>query len=599
MTSLLLKTFSNKISSNILDEFFRNLATFDFNANTGTTNTSYFFTITNTGANTVRNGDTVRYYTDGGGTVISGLSNGHLYNVTSANSTGFKLANVSTSSTIAFISGLSETHHFAVQNPSYYFAVSKHSPWDDENNPDTPIDNLSSVYSFQREMMFGKRLNRTDLAFMIRKISWVANTVYDHYDDTVEDLFDSNFYVLSNLDRVYKCLDNNNGSPSTIQPTGVLTTPFTTADNYLWKYMYTLSSANNAKFSTSTYIPVDVNTTISSASTNGSIEFVQIETGGSGYLGYATGYVQEVVSNSIFKVETSTTSTSQGFYTLNGFYIDSGTGEGQLTNITNYIVNTSGHYVTTSTNLDAPVLDTTSKYLISPRVSLNGDGTGFKAYSNVSTSGNTYSISGINILNRGTNYSYADAIIITNGNYGSGATLRPVLSPLGGHGYNQVAELGASYFCISTNFANNESTQITTNTKYRKAGIIYDPKQFSNAQLSYSNLVFSSMDSMSVTIDTAPDIIFLEGETIDGQTSNAQGIVAFSNNSYIEFSPVSGTFVSSEQIIGSNSAATGTIASINTSDISKFNNEVLYYDYFEAIQRSNTTTEVVKLLIAV
>jgi hypothetical protein len=101
---------------------------------------------------------------------------------------------------------------------------------------------------------------------------------------------------------------------------------------------------------------------------------------------------------------------------------------------------------------------------------------------------------------------------------------------------------------------------------------------------------------MAITIDTLP-IIFEEGETI--QTSDAEAIVAWSNSSFVEFSYKYGTFSSSDRVVGLESGAQGTIASINTPDINKFTNEVIYYDYVLPIQRSNTTTETAKLLIAI
>lgn len=598
MTGLLLKSFSNRISNNILGEFFKNINVFDFNASNAVSNTTYFFTLPNTGANTVQNGDTVRYYTEAGGTIIGGLANNNFYTVTSANTTGFKLANVSTGSTVAVISGSSETHHLSVENPSYYFAASKHSPWADDNDPDTPADNLQSVYDFQREMILGKIITRSDVAYMVRKITWVANTVYSHYDDTVESLFDTDFYVLTDENKIYKCIDNNNDSRSTVKPTGVLTTNFSTADGYVWKYMYTLSTANNSKFSTSDYIPVDANSSVSSAAVNGAVEFVQIETAGSGYRGFANGFIQQVISNTLFKVETSGTATTNGYYNNSALYIDAGTGSGQIAVVNDYIVNTTGHYISTATNLDSPALDTTSVYLISPQVKFYGDGTGLKAYANVAVAGNIYSISAINILNRGQNYSYCVAEIVANTAYGSGATLRPVLSPKSGHGYNQAEELGSSFISISVDFANNESTVVYTQPKFRKTGIIYSPVHYSNSQIYYKDSSFNALYSSEVTIDTAPTI-FTEGEVVVGVTSNSHAVVAWSNSSHVLYSPQFGTFTTSETIVGQTSGATGSVVSVNSPDIKKFQNQVIYYDYVLPIQRSNTTTETAKLLIAI
>ena len=116
------------------------------------------------------------------------------------------------------------------------------------------------------------------------------------------------YYVITGSNEVYICIQQGKNSQgvavaSVVEPTGNATTPFTTSDGYTWKYMYTLSNANNTKFSTSDFVPVDVNTSIVSAASNGSIEIIQITNAGSSYTGFATGFIQQVISNTVFKLE--------------------------------------------------------------------------------------------------------------------------------------------------------------------------------------------------------------------------------------------------------------------------------------------------------
>ena len=55
-------------------------------------------------------------------------------------------------------------------------------------------------------------------------------------------------YVLSSANNVYKCMNNNAGGTSTVEPSGTSTSEFTTADSYVWKYMYTLSTTQITNF---------------------------------------------------------------------------------------------------------------------------------------------------------------------------------------------------------------------------------------------------------------------------------------------------------------------------------------------------------------
>ena len=95
-------------------------------------------------------------------------------------------------------------------------------------------------------------------------------------------LIDSKFYVITSDYNVYKCLYNNNNALSTVEPTTTPIEPFTTADGYIWKFMYYIPIGLRKKFISTSYIPV-TNVLTSSYYSNGGIDYVQIVNGGSGY----------------------------------------------------------------------------------------------------------------------------------------------------------------------------------------------------------------------------------------------------------------------------------------------------------------------------
>jgi hypothetical protein len=96
-------------------------------------------------------------------------------------------------------------------------------------------------------------------------------------------LWDSTFYVVSSAFNVYKCLDNNSGASSTVEPTGTSTSILTTGDGYKWKYMYTLSAAQQTNFLSTDFMAVSTDATVSSAATDGAINIVTIKSGGSSF----------------------------------------------------------------------------------------------------------------------------------------------------------------------------------------------------------------------------------------------------------------------------------------------------------------------------
>jgi hypothetical protein len=95
-------------------------------------------------------------------------------------------------------------------------------------------------------------------------------------------LEDSLFYVMTEDFNVYKCLDNNNNSASTIKPLGTSVTPIETADGYRWKYMYNVPINLRNKFLSDSQIPV-ISALTNQFYSNGSMDSIIINNKGSGY----------------------------------------------------------------------------------------------------------------------------------------------------------------------------------------------------------------------------------------------------------------------------------------------------------------------------
>lgn len=69
-------------------------------------------------------------------------------------------------------------------------------------------------------------------------------------------LKDATFYVINSTGKVYKCLYNDDGAESTVEPTTTSAEPVTGLDGYRWKYMFTVPSSVMDEFGTTTQIPV-------------------------------------------------------------------------------------------------------------------------------------------------------------------------------------------------------------------------------------------------------------------------------------------------------------------------------------------------------
>ncbi len=137
------------------------------------------------------------------------------------------------------------------------------NPDKNDSNPPNPIDHLQSDYEVWRNMISAKKVLPSEVSHAIPRFDWNGGTVYGIYDDTNSVLYNGNngrpFYVVNSEFNVYKCIWNNYGATSTVEPTEVLTSGnFETSDKYVWKYMYTISASDAFKFYTPNYVPVNL-----------------------------------------------------------------------------------------------------------------------------------------------------------------------------------------------------------------------------------------------------------------------------------------------------------------------------------------------------
>jgi hypothetical protein len=169
-------------------------------------------------------------------------------------------------------------------NTIIYLYIGGVTPFADDFNPPTPLNDTANIeFVPWRDSIGAKRVQTTDVVHVIDRYNWTSSTIYDMYDDIDTNILDDDFYVMTDDYHVYKCLFNNNGGASTTKPTGTSTTVFTTADGYVWKYMYTVSTSDALKFLTNEYIPVRTDATVQAAAVSGALNIVKVTAGGSGY----------------------------------------------------------------------------------------------------------------------------------------------------------------------------------------------------------------------------------------------------------------------------------------------------------------------------
>ena len=188
---------------------------------------------------------------------------------------------------------------FSEASPNkYYLMIGKSVPFTSattggsDDSPPTPADDVTTeMYTWDHTIAL-KNIPSTNVSFVIPRRDWSNSTTFDMYEHNISSsnlttsgassIYQSTFYFKTSDSRVYKVLDNNDGSAySGAEPTSESSSPFTLG-GYTLKYMYKISASDAEKYLTADFMPVSTDSTVSAAATDGEIESL-IVTGGSGY----------------------------------------------------------------------------------------------------------------------------------------------------------------------------------------------------------------------------------------------------------------------------------------------------------------------------
>lgn len=152
-----------------------------------------------------------------------------------------------------------------VEDLSFVF-VGKPTPWENEEEPPKPINNLRQFYDTHDEMIGMKRIRPSDVHLMAPRIRWTSGVVYDIYrHDYSKDnrsysgatlLSDAIYYVINSNYEVYACLFNNTNRKSTVEPHSNNNIPFYTSDGYQWLKLYTITQGQLDVYGTENFMPV-------------------------------------------------------------------------------------------------------------------------------------------------------------------------------------------------------------------------------------------------------------------------------------------------------------------------------------------------------
>lgn len=495
---------------------------------------------------------------------------------------------------------------------SLYVYIGRPQVWSTDNEVPPDVEKtLESEYNVWYDMTAMKKVVEQDITLGFLKISWVENTVYDEYAHD-RDLSTLNFYVYTDEKKVYKCISNNNGSPSTQKPTHTTTNITKTSDGYKWKYMFTLSDSLIRKFAVGDYLPISKDAFIQSQATVGSIDHLRLVSGGDGYaLNASADNETEIPIYILGDGDENASATCdlivsggviQGASILNPGSDYPYAPESNVPVMIRQITSTGA----IETAFGTAITGTAGQLL---EVVIVKGGSGYVAgeaivvqsscYGYAETDSVTGTITNVEVApsRGGLNFRKARAIVVANGL--NEAVIEPIISPFEGHGASPERELLANYVLINLNFAYDEGEgDFTVQNDFRRIGLIENPLAFGTDTVATARTLNAKPTLEIANISGS----FLEDDIIYGQTTGAKGVhVDLIDGKYVRYIKDDNTLSNNidfavEQII-SESGASANIVQIINPEVKPYSGDILFINNRTPIDRTSDQIETVTLVL--
>lgn len=310
---------------------------------------------------------------------------------------------------------------------------------------------------------------------------------------------------------------------------------------------------------------------------------------------FDTGVFASVTNSTVMQLSTSANNSVDGLYVNSTIFVVNNAGQGEQTTVTQYDallrrVTVSPAFAITPT--------TSSGYELAPSITVNGDGTAFKAR----TKGNsTHGVTDVAVTAKGSGFSIAAPSIFANSSHGTGATAESIIGPVGGHGKNAIEELGGNRIIVDVRISGNESGYFTTSNDFRQVGLVRDPLQSANSLAFFTESLADQSTTLTVGGVTgsfqADEKVFI-GTSLADSTANGV-VVDFLNNNTLRINEVKGTFAEGNVVTGSNSSSTGTISAngVTQPDMKPYSGDVLYIENRSKITRLQNQVEDFKIVL--
>lgn len=408
------------------------------------------------------------------------------------------------------------------------------------------------------DLLLAKRISTSDIIKAIKRNDWSYGQTYTQYNKTAYDsgtLRGTDFYVsvfVGGVYKIFKCINNNNGSPSVISPSvinryGVVTLD----DGYSWVYMYQITTATFDKFNTFDYIPFVADPSTPSFAIPNSIDNIQMTSKGFGYTycnviitgdGSDAAAVAEIENSMIKRV--TVTSLGTGYTTATVSFIGDGVGASAVP----VLAPSGGHGANTEAELYCNSL------LVSTNIDSQSDietlpyGVGYSKYGilkNITLENDIgdLKVNYVDVLNNGTGYSLDEKPTVSfSGGFTAGQITAGTAQSASG--YPSMDNDSVSRIVLTSNGKNYTSTPSFSITGGSGSGT-----QFNVVMCATPIRCFKSINVLSV------NGTFRKNEIIKQNNTTAKVLFHDQINNVIGVYDINGTFQPDLSVEGVSSGA--------------------------------------------
>ena len=215
-------------------------------------------------------------------------------------------------------------------------------------------------------------------------------------------------------------------------------------------------------------------------------------------------------------------------------------------------------------------------------ISVTGDGYGATARANVSNG----HINDIVVTSPGSNYTFAEVVITSA--LGANAVAIAPASPIGGHGYDPVSELGCRHIMITSQFDGSEGNVLPTDNDFHQVGLLVNPTTISAFPYPANGEIYRTTTDIIV----APGFGAYTGDefvyqgTLANPTFTASVLSFNTSTNVLYLINTTGIITTNAPIFGSSSKTTRTVLSYSTPDFAPFSGYMMVIENRSAVQRS-------------